>query len=178
MGSDITDKTVKRYLDHLYDSFLFEESKRFDVKSRKYFSTNSKFYIADVGLKNARENFRQNDKPHIMENIIYNELRCRGYDVDIGVVEITEIIDDARKKKSIEIDFVANRGNLRIYIQSAYSMYDETKRNAELRPFLKVNDSFKKIIVQREYSKPRLDENGILHIGLLNFLMDPNSIQF
>ena len=178
MGSDITDKTVKRYLDHLCDSFLFEESKRFDVKGRKYFSTNSKFYIADVGLKNARENFRQNDKPHIMENIIYNELRCRGYDVDIGVVEITEVIDDARKKKSIEIDFVANRGNLRIYIQSAYSMYDETKRNAELRPFLKVNDSFKKIIVQREYSKPRLDENGILHIGLLNFLMDPNSIQF
>ena len=178
MGSDITDKTVKRYLDHLCDSFLFEESKRFDVKGRKYFSSNSKFYIADVGLKNARENFRQNDKPHIMENIIYNELRCRGYDVDIGVVEITEVIDDARKKKSIEIDFVANRGNLRIYIQSAYSMYDETKRNAELRPFLKVNDSFKKIIVQREYSKPRLDENGILHIGLLNFLMDPNSIQF
>jgi len=178
MGSDITDKTVKRYLDHLCDSFLFEESKRFDVKGRKYFSTNSKFYIADVGLKNARENFRQNDKPHIMENIIYNELRCRGYDVDIGVVEITEVIDDARKKKSLEIDFVANRGNLRIYIQSAYSMYDETKRNAELRPFLKVNDSFKKIIVQREYSKPRLDENGILHIGLLNFLMDPNSIQF
>jgi predicted AAA+ superfamily ATPase len=178
MRSNITDKTVKRYMEHLCDSFLFEESKRYDVKGRKYFSTNSKFYIADIGLKNAKENFRQNDRPHIMENIIFNELRCRGYDVDVGVVETTEVVEGDRKKKALEIDFVANRGNLRIYIQSAYSLDDETKRNTELRPFLKVNDSFKKVIVQKDYLRPRFDDNGILHIGLLNFLMDPNSIQF
>ena len=178
MRSNITDKTVKRYMEHLCDSFLFEESKRYDVKGRKYFSTNSKFYIADIGLKNAKENFRQNDRPHIMENIIFNELRCRGYDVDVGVVETTEVVEGDRKKKALEIDFVANHGNLRIYIQSAYSLDDETKRNTELRPFLKVNDSFKKVIVQKDYLRPRFDDNGILHIGLLNFLMDPNSIQF
>ena len=113
-----------------------------------------------------------------MENIIFNELRCRGYDVDVGVVETTEVVEGDRKKKALEIDFVANHGNLRIYIQSAYSLDDETKRNTELRPFLKVNDSFKKVIVQKDYLRPRFDDNDILHIGLLNFLMDPNSIQF
>lgn len=175
--SAISDKTVKKYTEYLCDSFLFEEAKRYDVKGRKYFSFLSKYYIADVGLKNAREHFRQMDRPHLMENIIYNEMRFRGFDVDVGIMEITETVNGSRHRKHIEIDFVCNKGPERLYIQSAYSIDDPEKKNIEIRPFIKVNDSFKKIVIVRDDIPVWNDDNGIIYIGLIDFLMNPNSLK-
>lgn len=174
--SKITDKTVKAYLDSLCDSFLFERAMRYDIKGRRYFDSQSKFYIADTGLKNARENFRQAERTHVMENIIYNELRSRGYDVDVGVVNITSTEGGVRKVIGVEVDFVANKGNERIYIQSAYHMTDES-REREIRPFLKMNDSFKKVVITDDTVSRRMDDDGILTIGLIEFLMDRKSLQ-
>ncbi len=175
--SAISDKTVKKYTEYLCDSFLFEEAKRYDVKGRKYFSFLSKYYIADVGLKNTREHFRQMDRPHLMENIIYNELRFRGFDVDVGIMEITETVNGSRHRKHIEIDFVCNKGPERLYIQSAYSIDDPEKKNIEIRPFIKVNDSFKKIVIVRDDIPVWNDDNGIIYIGLIDFLMNPDSLK-
>ena len=173
--SKITDKTVNNYIGYLCDAFLFEEAKRYDIKGRKHIDSEKKYYIADSGLKNAREHFRQNDAPHIMENLIYNELRCRGYDVDVGTVYRTESEGDKRKRIGCEVDFIANRGNMRVYIQSAYRMDDDIQIR-EKRPFLSMKDSFRKIIITMDGKCSRYDDDGIERIGLIEFLMDPDSI--
>ena len=143
----ITDKTVKKYVGYLCDAYLFEEARRYDIKGRKHIDAEKKYYISDVGLKNAREHFRQNESSHIMENIIYNELRCRGYDVDVGTVYTTKKEDGKRKRIGCEVDFVANRGNDRVYIQSTYRMDEDKVRQREKRPYLSVKDSFRKVII-------------------------------
>jgi hypothetical protein len=176
-GKSISDITAKNYLLYLSDAFLFEGAKRYDVKGKKYFETPLKYYMTDVGLRNARLNFRQTEENHIMENVIFNELRIRGYSVDVGVVDITETVDGKRKQNHLEIDFIASKGNKKYYIQSAYEMPTEEKLKQEKRSLIKVNDSFKKIVVVKDNISPQLDENGITTIGLINFLLDENSLE-
>lgn len=175
-GKSISDVTAKNYLGYLTDAFLFESAKRYDVKGKKYFETPLKYYMADVGLRNARLNFRQMEENHIMENVIFNELKVRGYSVDVGVVESKETIDGKRKLKQLEIDFVANKGSKKYYIQSAYEMPTEEKLKQEKRSLLKLRDSFKKIIVVKDNIRPQIDETGIVTMGLINFLLDQNSL--
>lgn len=175
-GKAISDVTAKNYLNYLTDAFLFESAKRFDVKGKKYFETPLKYYMADVGLRNARLNFRQVEENHIMENVIFNELKIRGYSVDVGVVESKETVDGKRRLKQLEIDFVANKGSKKYYIQSAYEMPTEEKLRQEKRSLVKVGDSFKKIVVVKDNISPQTDENGIVTMGLINFLLDQNSL--
>ncbi|MCL2148567.1 MAG: ATP-binding protein [Methanomassiliicoccaceae archaeon] len=174
--SGINEETVSRYLEFLEDSFLFERSKRYDVKGKRYFDTPSKYYAADAGLRNARLNFRQQEETHIMENIIFNELRSRGLSVDVGIVKDRVTRDGIVEFKQLEIDFVVNRGSQRYYIQSAYDMSDKEKEEREIRPFLKVRDSFKKIIIVGDNTYPKRDDNGVLTIGIRRFLMDEGSL--
>lgn len=175
-GKSISDVTAKNYLGYLTDAFLFDSAKRYDVKGKKYFETPLKYYMADVGLRNARLNFRQMEENHIMENVIFNELKVRGYSVDVGVVESKETIDGKRKLKQLEIDFVANKGSKKYYIQSAYEMPTEEKLKQEKRSLLKLRDSFKKIVVVKDNIRPQIDETGIVTMGLINFLLDQNSL--
>ena len=171
-------ETISSYLGYLTDSFLFSKAERYDVKGKRYFEYPSKYYCTDIGLRNVRLGLRQQEEPHIMENIIYNELIVRGYQVDVGVVTVTETNPEGkRKKKSLEIDFIARRGVQKYYIQSALNMDAEQKQDSELRPLRSVNDSFKKIVVSKSYGKSWIDENGILRIGLIDFLLDENSLQ-
>lgn len=172
----VSSNTISKYLDYLAESFLFNVAKRYDIKGKKYFEYPSKYYCTDVGLRNARLNFRQQEETHIMENIIYNELLCRGYSVDVGVVEIVKTNDKKRTKSQVEIDFVVNAGSKRYYIQSALNVSDEDKMNTELRPLKNTNDFFRKIIVSKTSMKPWNDENGILHLGLYDFLLNENSL--
>ncbi len=172
----VSSNTVSKYLDYLIESFLFNLAKRYDIKGKKYFEYPSKYYCTDVGLRNARLNFRQQEETHIMENIIYNELLRRGYSVDVGVVEIVKTKDGKRTKSQVEIDFVVNAGSKRYYIQSALNVTDEDKMKTELRPLKNTNDFFRKIIVSKTSMKPWNDENGILHLGLYDFLLDENSL--
>ena len=174
--SKITDKTVKKYIGYLCDAYLFDEARRYDIKGRKHIDSEKKYYVADIGLKNAREHFRQDDGPHIMENLIYCELRCRGYDVDVGSLYTTETDQGRRRRIGCEVDFVANRGNERIYIQSVYSMGREDVRLREKRPYLCIKDSFRKVIITLDGKGRRYDEDGIERIGLIDFLMDPDCI--
>ena len=176
-GKSISDITAKNYLLYLCDAFLFDYAKRFDIKGKKYFETPLKFYVADVGLRNARLNFRQTEENHIMENVIFNELKMRGYSVDVGVIETRETIDGKRHAKQLEIDFIANKGNKKYYIQSAYEMPSSEKMEQEKKSLAKINDSFKKIIVVKDNIRPQIDENGIITIGLINFLLDENSLE-
>lgn len=175
-GKSFSDITAKNYLLYLCDAFLFDYAKRYDVKGKKYFETPLKYYAADVGLRNARLNFRQIEENHIMENVIFNELKIRGYAVDVGVVEVRETIDGKRRAKQLEIDFIANKGNKKYYIQSAYEMPTTEKLEQEKRSLMKTNDFFKKIIVVKDNIRPQVDENGIVTIGLINFLLDENSL--
>lgn len=175
-GKSISDMTAKNYLLHLCDAFLFDYAKRYDVKGKKFFETPLKFYAADVGLRNARLNFRQVEENHIMENVIFNELKIRGYAVDVGVVDIRETIDGKRHAKQLEIDFIANKGNKKYYIQSAYEMPTAEKLEQEKRSLIKTNDFFKKIVIVKDNIRPQTDENGIVTIGLINFLLDENSL--
>lgn len=169
--------TISQYLDYLQDAFLVEKSVRYDIKGKKYISTPSKYYFVDMGLRNARLNFRQTEENHIMENVIYNELRMRGFSVDVGVVEIKEKQSDGSwQRKQLEIDFVANKGSRRYYIQSAFMLPDEQKQQQEERPLLRVDDSFKKIIVVRDNIILRRDDNGLVTMGLRQFLLDENSL--
>lgn len=169
--------TISQYLDYLQDAFLVEKSVRYDIKGKKYISTPSKYYFVDMGLRNARLNFRQTEENHIMENVIYSELRMRGFSVDVGTVEIKEKQPDGTwQRKQLEIDFVANKGSRRYYIQSAFMLTDEQKRLQEERPLLRVNDSFKKVIVVRDNIILRRDENGLVTMGLKQFLLDENSL--
>ena len=176
-GIRVDSGTIASYLTYLSESFLFCQAKRYDVKGKKYFSYPSKFYCSDIGLRNVRLNLRQQEETHIMENIIYNELVYRGYSVDVGVVNIFETgAEGKRKKVSCEIDFVVNKGVKRYYIQSALTLGDARKEQTELRPLFSVRDFFRKIVVTRSGMKPWFDEEGILHLGLYDFLLNPAAL--
>ncbi len=169
--------TVNRYLDYFIDAFLLYKAERYDVKGRKYIGSPLKYYFSDVGLRNARLNFRQQEENHIMENIIYNELCCRDFSVDVGVVEYC--YKDAEKKSKrtqLEIDFVANKGSKKYYIQSALTVADEEKREQEIRSLKRVGDSFKKIVVVKDNIIPWHDDDGILYIGIEQFLLDESAM--
>lgn len=178
-GIMTNDKTVSSYISYLEDAFLIEMAERYDVKGKKYIGSTKKFYFTDVGLRNARLNFRQQEPSHILENIIYNELLVRGFNVDVGVVE-KHIKDSDGKQKNVqlEIDFVCNKGSLRYYIQSAYSVPDEAKMNQETASLDRISDSFKKIIVTQDNIKPWHTQKGYLVINILDFLLDEKSMEF
>lgn len=173
----VSSTTISNYLNYLTESFLFSNAKRYDVKGKKYFEYPSKYYCTDIGLRNARLNFRQQEETHIMENIIYNELLCRGYSVDVGVVEIVERSEGKKTKKQCEIDFVVNIGSKKYYIQSALNVSEPAKMETEIRPLKNVKDFFKKIIISKTSMKPWTDEDGILHLGLYEFLLNENSLE-
>lgn len=176
-GVKVSGTTVANYLNYLTESFLFSNAKRYDVKGKKYFEYPSKYYCTDIGLRNARLNFRQQEETHIMENIIYNELLRRGHLVDVGAVEIVESADGNRTKKQCEIDFVVNIGAKKYYIQSALNVTDPAKLETELRPLKHTRDFFKKIIISKTAAKPWTDEDGILHLGLYEFLLNENALE-
>lgn len=169
---DVSVNTITSYINYLQDSFLIERATRYDVKGKKYIQTPYKFYFSDIGLRNCRLNFRQQEETHIMENIIFNELLYRGYNVDVGVVEIREGDD----KKQVEVDFVCNQYNKRYYIQSALSLPTREKTIQEERPLMNIPDNFKKIIVVKDDIKSWISEEGISIVGLKEFLLNPNSM--
>ena len=176
-GKVISDKTLKTYIDYLIDAFLISKAKRFDIKGKRYIGSPAKYYFEDIGLRNARLNFRQVEITHIMENIIYNELRIRGYKVDVGLVEhYSTGKDGKRQKKQLEVDFVATKGSEKYYIQSAFAMNNEEKIAQEQRSLVHISDSFKKIIIVADNIKVRRNEEGITTMGLRNFLLDENSL--
>ncbi len=173
----ISQYTVDKYINYFIDAFLIEKTRRYNVKGRKYISSPYKYYFSDVGLRNARLNFRQNEINHIMENVIYNELRMRGLSVDVGVVEYNYKDDTGNSmRKNLEIDFVINNGSARYYIQSALNIDSQTKREQEIKSLLKTGDTFKKIVIVKDNIVPKYDENGILYIGIEQFLLDEKAI--
>lgn len=175
--SKITSQTIKKYIDYFEDSFLIESALRYDIKGKSYIETPKKYYFSDLGLRNARINFRQFEPTHSMENVIYNELKMRGYNVDVGVIATTEKNHEGKVvRKQLEVDFVCNLGSSRYYIQSAYSLPDETKRTQEIRPFRKIDDSFKKIVITKDFVHPYYDDYGILTVNIYDFLLDPEII--
>ena len=174
----ISEMTVDKYIEHMEDAFMINRVKRFDVKGRKYIGTPYKIYFEDVGLRNARLNFKQIEETHIMENIIYNELRFRGFKVDVGVVVAREKDKDGKElKKQLEIDFIATMGSNKYYIQSAYAIPSTEKYEQETKSFDKTKDAFKKIILIEKSMKPRRDEKGYVTMGVKEFLLDPNSLE-
>lgn len=177
--SNISMNTIRQYLTYLEDAFLIHKAYRYNVKGRKYIGTPLKYYFEDVGLRNARLGFRQVEETHLMENIIYNELRSRGYSVDVGVVEKRERDERGKEiKKQLEIDFIANLGSNRYYIQSAFSMPTEQKRIQEKASLVNVKDSFKKIILVKDVMKVSHDEDGIVTMSVYDFLLNENSLDF
>ena len=176
--STISLNTIRQYIEHLEDAFIINKANRYNVKGRKYIGTPLKYYFEDVGLRNARLGFRQVEETHLMENIIYNELRSRGYTVDVGVVEKRGTDENGKEyKKQLEIDFVANLGSKRYYIQSAFSMPTEEKRIQEKVSLVNVNDSFKKIIVVKDVVNVTRDEDGITTMSIYDFLLKENSLE-
>ena len=167
----LASQTIANYISHMEDAFILEKATRYDIKGRKYIGTLSKYYFQDVGLRNALLNFRQVEETHIMENVIYNELRSRGYRVDVGMVEVRT----SSERKHLEVDFVANKGDRRYYIQSAYALPDEAKREQELASLKRIGDSFKKIIIVRDDIAPYYDDNGVRIMGLMDFLLNAES---
>lgn len=177
-GKSISDKTIKNYIDYLIDSYLISKAVRYDIKGKKYIGSPAKYYFEDVGLRNARLSFRQLEESHLMENIIYNELRIRGYHVDVGMVEHREPNKDGKQStRQLEVDFVATKGSEKYYVQSAFAMPSAEKLMQEQRSLLSIPDSFRKIIVVGNNIKVRRDENGIVMVGLQNFLLDENSLK-
>lgn len=175
---NIDPTTIDRYLGYMQDAFLIEKSERYDVKGKKYIGSLAKYYYSDLGLRNVILGLRQQEETHIMENILYNELRRRGCKVDVGMVEQRFVDDDGKwKRKQLEVDFVVNQGNQRYYIQSALALPNEDKRKQEMGALLRINDSFKKMIIVKDDIKPWRDENGILTMGLLDFLMNADSLE-
>ena len=170
--SKITSATVKKYLEYFSDCFLVESATRYDIKGKAYIDTPLKYYFSDLGLRNARINFRQFEQPHSMENVIYNELRLRGFSVDVGVVNIRE----EGVRKQLEVDFVCNLGSKRYYIQSAYSVPNEEKRAQEVRPFTKIDDSFKKIVITGDMSPTYYNDDGVLFMNIFDFLLKPENL--
>ena len=176
-GCAVSGNTIRAYIGHLEDAFLFSESKRYDLKGKSYFDSPNKYYSEDIGLRNARIGFRQQEMTHITENIIYNELAIRQLSVDVGVVYARTLNDNGSSVRvPREIDFVVNSGGKRTYIQSAYAMPTEEKAETEIRPFTLIGDSFPKIVVRRDIGKRWYDDNGILHINLIDFLLDKELI--
>ncbi|MBR2555869.1 MAG: ATP-binding protein [Aeriscardovia sp.] len=176
--SKITGPTIQKYIGYLEDSFLMEAATRYDIKGKSYIETPLKYYFSDLGLRNVRINFRQMEPTHSMENVIYNELRMRGYKVDVGVVPVVEVDEHGKQqRKQLEIDFVCNRGSSRYYIQSAYSLPDDEKRTQETRPFGKIKDSFKRIVITGDLISTHFDEDGILMVNVYDFLLDPTIIE-
>ncbi len=175
----VDSQTVTNYLTYLSESFLFRCAKRYDIKGKRYFAYPSKYYCTDIGLRNVRLNLRQQEETHIMENIIYNELISRGYSVDVGVVEMSDSTENGvRHKLTCEIDFIVNKGVKKYYIQSALNMDDSQKAKTELRPLLNTKDFFKKIIITKTSMKPWIDENGIVRLGLFDFLLKEDALDF
>jgi predicted AAA+ superfamily ATPase len=169
--------TIKQYLNYLQESFLIEKALRYDIKGRKYISTPVKYYFTDIGLRNAKLDFRQQEETHLMENIIFNELNVRGYNTDVGILEILECNERGKRlEKKVEVDFVVNKGDKRCYIQSAYSLPTHEKRQQEERPLLHIRDAFKKIIIVSGSKQPSFDENGVLIMGMKEFLLDENAL--
>lgn len=176
--SKITSTTIKKYMDYFEDSFLIEAVQRYDIKGKTYIETPKKYYFSDLGLRNARINFRQFEQTHSMENVIYNELRMRGYNVDVGVIPVAEKNEEGKvSRKQLEVDFVCNLGSARYYIQSAFSLPDEAKRAQEIRPFRKIDDSFKKIVITKDIVQPYYDDYGILTMNIYDFLLDSELLE-
>lgn len=168
--------TIDKYLDYFADAFLISKAQRYDVKRKKYIQTPYKYYFTDVGIRNARLGFRQQEETHIMENVLYCDLVRRGFDVDVGVVEKNVVTNEGKKvRKQLEVDFVVNRGSGRYYIQSALSIADPEKRLQEIASLVQIPDSFRKIVVVRDYIKPWIDENGIVYIGIEQFLTNDSA---
>ncbi len=175
MGRRIADDTIKNYLDYLADAYLVGAADRYDVKGKRYFDSIKKYYATDVGLRNARLNFRQQERSHLMENIIYNELIRRGYHVDVGVVEVWRLMEGKRRQVQYEIDFVVNTGHEKIYIQSALNIDTTEKRDQETFSLRHTKDSFRKMVILDGNSKYWIDEDGVAYIGVIPFLLN-NSI--
>ena len=177
IGSAISINTIRQYIEYLEDAFIISKAQRYNVKGRKYIGTPLKYYFEDIGLRNARLGFRQVEETHLMENIIYNELRYRGYSVDVGVVEKREMSENGKQiRKALEIDFVANLGSQRYYIQSALSMPTPDKQIQEKTSLINVADSFKKIIIVKDIVNVKRDENGIVTMSIYDFLLKENSL--
>lgn len=177
--SKITATTITKYIEYLKDAFMIEEVNRYDIKGKSYIGTPMKYYFMDMGLRNARINYRQMEVTHSMENVIYNELRMRGFSVDVGNLSIVEQGKDGKPvKKQLEVDFICNKGSKKYYIQSAYMLGTEEKVAQEIRPFLKINDSFKKIVITSDTPKPFYNDDGILMMNVFDFLLNPKLLEF
>ena len=178
-GSSYTNKTISNHIDYLEEAFLISKANRYDIKGRKYIGANLKYYFVDLGLRNARLNFRQQEPTHIMENIVYNELLVRGYNVDVGMVEIMEKNSEGKRvRKQLEVDFVVNQGSQRYYIQVAYDMTSEDKQKQELHSLRNIPDSFKKIVIVNGSTKPWRNEEGFVIMGMKYFLLNSSSLEF
>ena len=174
----ISKDTIIKYIDYLKDSFLIDSAIRYDIKGKKYINTPSKYYFTDLGLRNARLNFRQVEETHAMENVIFNELKVRGYNVDVGVVVMNEVDKNGKKiRKQLEVDFVCNKGSKRFYIQSAYALPDKEKMEQEQRSLVNIGDGFKKIIITKDAVAPLYNEEGILVMSVYDFLLNPDSME-
>lgn len=174
----ISKDTIIKYIDYLKDSFLIDSAIRYDIKGKKYINTPSKYYFTDLGLRNARLNFRQVEETHAMENIIFNELKVRGYNVDVGVVVMNEVDKNGKKiRKQLEVDFVCNKGSKRFYIQSAYALSNKEKMEQEQRSLVNTGDGFKKIIITKDAVAPLYNEEGILVMSVYDFLLNPDSME-
>ena len=177
-NKSISKDTIIKYIDYLRDSFLIDSAIRYDIKGKKYINTPSKYYFTDLGLRNARLNFRQVEETHVMENIIFNELKVRGYNVDVGVVVMNEVDKNGKKiRKQLEVDFVCNKGSKRFYIQSAYALPDKEKMEQEQRSLVNTGDGFKKIIITKDAVAPLYNEKGILVMSVYDFLLNPDSME-
>ena len=177
-NSKITATTITKYIEYLEDAFLIEEANRYDIKGKSYIGTPMKYYFMDMGLRNSRIHYRQLEVTHSMENVIYNELRMRGFHVDVGNLTVIEKGKDAKPiKKQLEVDFICNKGSKKYYIQSAYMLETETKMAQEIRPFLKINDSFKKIVITSDIPKPFYNDQGILIMNVYDFLLNADSLE-
>lgn len=173
----ISKDTIIKYIDYLKDSFLIDSAIRYDIKGKKYINTPSKYYFTDLGLRNARLNFRQVEETHAMENIIFNELKVRGFNVDVGVVVMNEVDKSGKKiRKQLEVDFVCNKGSKRYYIQSAYALPDKEKMNQEQRSLNNTGDGFKKIIITKDAVAPLYNDEGVLVMSVFDFLLNPESM--
>ena len=174
----ISKETIIKYIDYLKDSFLIDSAIRYDIKGKKYINTPSKYYFTDLGLRNARLNFRQVEETHAMENIIFNELKVRGYNVDVGVVVMNEVDKNGKKiRKQLEVDFVCNKGSKRFYIQSTYALPDKEKMEQEQRSLVNIGDGFKKIIITKDAVAPLYNDEGILVMSVYDFLLNPDSME-
>ncbi len=174
-----TNKTISNHINYLEEAFLISKSNRYDIKGRKYVGANLKYYFTDLGLRNARLNFRQQEPTHIMENIVYNELLIRGYNVDTGIIDVFGKTQEGKRvRKRLEVDFVVNQGSQRYYVQVAYDMASKEKQSQEFRSFRNIPDSFKKIVIVDGTAKPWRNEEGFVIMGMKYFLLNSDSLEF